>query len=134
MTRTYHLNDNNSSIFIKVNVSTPGIALTQVMKRRQCGSFEDIRKSTGASGMIPRTLIGKANLVRDCVLEVTTIIDLQTIPKLQWPSAFENLVIEYTMEGGADGPQAFPCDIDDKKKSATGKIIVVTKAIRLNII
>jgi hypothetical protein len=134
MTRTYHLNDNGNSIFCRVNVSTPGIAFTQVTKRRQGGSFEDIASSTGASGKIPRTLIGKANLVRDCVLEITTIIDLQTVPKPQWPVVFENLVIQYTMEGGADGMQMHPCDNDDKKKSGTGKIIVVTKAIRLTII
>jgi len=134
MTRNYYLQNNSSPVYIKVDVSTPGIAYTEINKKRSGGSLEQIAKSSNASGKVSKKLINQANLLGSCVLEILTIIDLQTVPQAQWPTCYDSLVITYTMYGGVDGLQSFEFDVDDKKKSATGKTIVVSKAIRLTFI
>ncbi len=133
MTNTYFINNDLSSITIKVTISTPGFAVSKIDKEIQASSTEDIAGSpVDGIGDVPETIIGNANMLNNCIIETDTIIELQDIvPQEEWQSCFKNLVCTYIFTGGSHGTQTFNCDPDDKKNSTSGTIITVSKRIQL---
>jgi hypothetical protein len=132
MNRNYFIKEGSkASIFLQVLVSTQGSADTFVNKRRSGGSVELLAESPKHDGIIKRQTIAKANELTASVITITTMINLANVPKQHWQAAFDNLLIDYIIEGGADGKQEFEYDKDDKVKNKSGQIIVVEKAIKI---
>ena len=132
MNRNFYIKEGSkASVFLEVNVSTQGSADTFVNKRRSGGSVELLADSPKHDGIIKRQVIAKANELASSVITITTMINLENVPKQHWQAAFDNVVIDYALEGGTDGKQEFGYDKDDKAKSKNGQIIVVEKAIKV---
>lgn len=112
-------------------VSTQGSADTFVVKRRSGGSNELLIESPKSDGIIRKKVIGVSNILAGSVLEIKTMINLQNIPEENWQAAFDNLSIDYTMDGGADGTQEFEFDKDDIAKDKSGQFIVVSKPVKI---
>jgi hypothetical protein len=132
MNRNYFVKkDSTDEISIKVMVSTQGSADTFVTKRRSGGSNELLIESPMHDGIIEKKSIGVSNILASSVLEITTMINLQNVPKENWQAAFDNLSIDYTMYGGADGIQEFEFDKDDIAKDKSGQFIIVSKPVKI---
>jgi hypothetical protein len=61
---------------------------------------------------------------------ITTAINLVGVPDNLHDSAFENLRIDYHLNGGVDGEQQFNIDSDDKLRILDNTVIIGTKAIK----
>ncbi|MCA2856523.1 MAG: hypothetical protein IM449_16935 [Microcystis sp. M065S1] len=131
----YKVDNSNDDITIEVKVSTQGIVSTRVNQRRPSASFDVITKSTeppnsNAKGRIIEKRIGQAKAVFGQEIQVDTIIRLDLIPETNWPTAFDNLSIEYILRGGVDGTIVFKITDDEKEKTTSGKLIRATKEIK----
>lgn len=138
MEREYLLNNNEDDITVEVNVSTRGIVSTEVVRFITKTNFIIIARSTeppnaNGKGKISQRSVGQSNLMAGNILEAFTLIRLDPVPKAEWPAVFENLVIEYTLRGGAEGGKIFQLEADDKEKSSTGRTIQATKRIKLTL-
>lgn len=132
MNRNYYVKkESKASIMLQVDVSTQGIADTFVYKRRSGGTSELLTESPKHDGKIKRQLLAKADELAGSVVEVITMINLENVAKENWLIVYENLDIDYSIDGGADGLQTFEYDKDDKAKSKSGQFIVVSKAIKI---
>jgi hypothetical protein len=128
----YRVGNNDDQIFITVTVSTPGIAETEVTKYLVDGNYVVVANSPNATGILPRTLLGKANELKGSLIEIDTDVLLDLIPKEDWPNCYENLQIKYYFEGGKAGQQQpFVCLPENKHKSVSGKTIGAEKFIKI---
>lgn len=131
----YVVNNSNDDITIEVNVSTPGIVSTRVNQRRPPADFEVISKSTeppnsNAKGRIIEKRVGQSKSVVGQEIQIDTVIRLDLIPKIDWPTIFENLSIEYILRGGVNGETVLEVKDDEKEKTTSGKTIRVIKEIK----
>lgn len=130
----YGVQNNDDEIFITVTVSTPGIAQTDVEKYSVDGSNIHITDSPNATGIIPKTLLGTGKELIGSLIEIDTDVLLDLIPKEDWSTCFDNLVIKYYFEGGKAGQiQPFLCLPTDKHKSVSGKTIGAEKFVKITI-
>lgn len=125
---SYKVGDKTNKVTINVVVSTPGTADSEVF----LGGNNLVTQSTNATGVIPTFPLGTGDTLKGITLEADTDIELDDIPDTEWPAAFDNLVIKYFVNGGADGAKVFTVDDGDKKKSTSGKTITVEKFIKFS--
>jgi hypothetical protein len=130
-TRIYFVKTGQSVVTLEVTPTTIGIASCVAKLKKSGGTVIDLGDSgNDATGKIPKTAVGKSADLLSSALVVTSVIDLAAVPKSQWKQVFDQLRINYHLEGGADGPQDFNVDNDDKMQILDGKIILVVKAIK----
>jgi hypothetical protein len=122
--KNYEVFNNEDIIYLTVTVTTPGISESEVEKTLVDGRTEFVAKSPNATGIIPRTELGKAKDLVGALIEIDTDVLLDLIPKSQWPACYQDLDIRYYFEGGKPNQnQPFTCDQGDKHKSVSGKTI-----------
>jgi hypothetical protein len=132
VTNTYFIENNPNDIAFVAAVSTQGLGFSEADKEIPGGSTQFVADSTGdATGSISKTVIATANQLDGCIVEIDTIIELDTVDPSLWQSCFDNLNAAYQFTGGKFGDVQFVCDSDDKKKSGTGKTITIAKMIKL---
>ncbi|HEU5166963.1 MAG TPA: hypothetical protein VFU29_15540 [Chitinophagaceae bacterium] len=133
-TRIYFVKKGQGSVTLEIKPTTIGIASSVAKLKKSGGTVVDVGDSgNDATGAIQKVVVGKSADLLSSALVVTTIIDLTAVPKGQWKQVFEQLRINYHLEGGADGPQDFNIDNDDKTTIMDGKIILAIKAIKFEI-
>ena len=131
MRTSYNMGADTNEISLEVAAGTVGVAHSAVTQRWTGGSHEVIRESNADSGNIPKFNAGKAKDLRNSFLVVTTVVDFANIPKQNWEQAAKTLSVNYSLDGGFSGHQAFAYDSDDVVISQGGKIVVVTKIIEM---
>jgi hypothetical protein len=129
--KNYAVNNDSTEIFITVTVSTPGIA-TSDAEITVGGKNIKIASSSGGSGLIAKTSLGKSSDIINGLIEIDTDIELDLVPSSEWQSCYDNLVIKYYFDGGVDNTnQPFICEAIDKHKSVSGKTIGAEKYVLL---
>jgi|GEM_PF-1610890 len=132
--RVYFLKKGQAVVSLEVTPTSIGIVSSVAKLKKTGGTIVDIGDSgNDATGKIPLVPVGKSSDLLSSVLVITNIIDLTAVPKNQWKQVFDTLRITYHLEGGADGPQDFNVDTDDKSQLMEGKFIIATKAIKFEI-
>ena len=132
--RVYFVKKGQGAITLEVKPTTIGIASSVAKLKKSGGSVTDVGDSgNDATGTIQRVAVGKSADLLTCVLVISTIIDLTPVPKNQWKQVFDQLRINYHLEGGSDGPQDFNVDNDDKSQIMDGKMIICVKAIKFEL-
>ena len=132
--RVYFVKKGQGAITLEVKPTTIGIASSVAKLKKSGGSVTDVGDSgNDATGTIQSVTVGKSADLLSCVLVISTIIDLTPVPKNQWKQVFDQLRINYHLEGGADGPQDFNVDNDDKSQIMDGKMIICVKAIKFEL-
>jgi hypothetical protein len=125
MSNIYHLDNDPSPISFEVKVGTTVSAGTAVTRLLSDNSEVDVASSDPAdSGNMQVTALGASNALIDSSLVVTTTLKAGKADNLD--QVFQNLVMEVTLHGGADGDQTFPVADNDKKEfPATQSIVAV---------
>ncbi|WP_109097706.1 hypothetical protein [Aquimarina sp. AU58] len=131
MKRVYEIGNDTNQINCTVKIGTVGVAYTAVYIARSGGQWSQIKESTSSSGNIKSFLVGQAIDLRDSYLVIRTIIDFSTIDKDLWNEQKNNIVARYYLKGGLLGAQTYNHDTDDITSSSNGKIVVITKPIKL---
>lgn len=131
MKRSYNTGQDSNQIELDVSVGTVGLANSVVQQRWSGGTHKVIRESNADSGNVPEFIAGTAAELRGSYLVVTTVIDLANIPESEWEVARKKITVFYTLDGGFSGHQYFNYDTDDQVNSQGGKIVVITKPIKM---
>ena len=132
--RVYFVKKGQGAITLEVKPTTIGIASSVAKLKKSGGSVTDVGDSgNDATGKIQSVPVGKSADLLQSVLVITTIVDLTAVPKNQWNQVFEQLRVNYHLEGGIDGPQDFNVDNDDKSQILDGKMIIAVKAIKFEL-
>ena len=129
--RTYFLSKSDSSIQLNVEPFTIGIASTVVNFKKSGGTVVELGNSAqDPTGIIADIDVGISSDLLNGVLVITTAINLVGVADNLHDSAFENLRIDYHLNGGVDGEQHFNIDSDDKLRILDNTVIIGTKAIK----
>jgi hypothetical protein len=131
MRRKYNVGTVACQIDLEVKVGTVGSAHTLVYKAFSGGQRTDLAESDMSSGNIARSSIGTNDELRGGCIVVYTTIDFGIQPDDQWPQCLKGLDIEYHFWGGFSAHQAYNYDNDDIISAGGGKIVTITKAIKM---
>ncbi len=139
MERNYNVGSDSNAITLQVNTGTAAMCYTianQVLSGGQKVFKAD--SPDGSNGAIAITNIGSGADLKNTEIVIQTIADFSALPQdvidsiKQDPHSLKNkLVIEYIFSGGATGKQHFDYDNDDFIISSDGKLVVVTKKIKM---
>ena len=130
----YKIHNNENKIYISANVVTTDGALITADVNLYINNKKYLKaESKNGNAFIEKSLIGIDKELSNGLIVIETDIDLKLIDKEHWEDAFNNLVIEYSFEGGIEN-KTFKLEPEDiKYKSTTGKIIVTKKYVVLKL-
>ena len=128
----YHIGADGKIVTLTVTVTTPGITITEVKLFLSDGTIINKGNSTNGSGLISDRPIDVDKKLNDSTIKIEVIILLTKVPESAWESCFENLEINYYLNGGLiDQNIPYKIRINEKKKSSNGELIRVIKRIDL---
>jgi hypothetical protein len=130
--RTYFIQTSEDYITLNVSPTSIGIVSTNVQFKKAGGNVTPVGDSNDASGNIQDIKVGMSSDLLNSVLVITSIVNLAGVPENQWENTFNQLSINYQLEGGIDGIQKYNLDNDDKMQIMDNQMIVATKAIKFS--
>lgn len=127
---SYHVGSGATGVTLSVAVSTPGIADTDPALVKGATST-DLNCISGPTGNLNNVPVGLPTALQGQNLQISTLIDLQSVSSGLWPTMFSSLVIHYSISGGADGTKVFTLVDTEKSKDTTGQFVKAIKTINL---
>lgn len=126
----YYIEKNKNQILLTVTVSTHGVAVSEI---KLVIDSQNLVKgnSTDGSGNVYKAPIGFAENLNYGLVVVETDVFLNKVPKTEWKSCFEELMIKYYFEGGKSEQKALELKKEEKHVDDTGSTIVAKKYINL---
>jgi hypothetical protein len=126
----YKIKISADAVYITVNVQpTGGIEDSTIQLITTVAT--QVGASSG-SGSVPKSLVGAGNALNISLLFIeTNIYFTGGMSSDAKQNIFNNLKIDYVMEGGVVSPVTFPCKADEKKLGPAGDLITVNKYIDL---
>ena len=131
--RTYRVGADQSVVKIDANVTTNGIAATNVSWVVDGSDFSSLFDSEiGSNGDLDSEPIGTGMQLRNTQLSVQTLINFSGIDEAHWPKdanrVFKLVAIQYSLNGGPSGRLFLQnYDVDDIKIFSNGKFVLIKK-------
>ncbi|ESU20296.1 hypothetical protein FEDK69T_28090 [Flavobacterium enshiense DK69] len=129
----YLIGKDGKVITLTVTVTTPGIATTEVKLFLSDGTIINKGNSTNGAGLISDRPMDVDTKLDNSTIKIETIILLSKVPESAWENCFDNLEINYYLDGGAENQNIpFKLHNNEKRKSSNGELIRAIKRIDLN--
>jgi hypothetical protein len=131
MEKQYRAGDGPGPVSIRVEVGSPVPSVTLVYRVVPGNPNQVFATSDPVTGNVGESPIGEPAGIHDTRVVSQSTFLCSTLDPGEWQHVPNVISVHYTLEGGADGTVAFAFNPEDVFISETGKVIVVTKYIRI---
>jgi len=121
----YALRGEKDDLSLYVTIGTPGTAYSLAYKYLDDKRDALVAESDVDSANIVNAEIGKGKEYINSYLKVVSVIDFGALDSSLWEQLGENIIAEVKLDGGLDGNQPFPYELERKTVTPNKRIVII---------